>query len=131
MLYTPLVRIVESNVVILKGVTAMEKVFALLDTKPHIPENDNLPEFPRMKGEVEFRDVSFSYRIGQAILNDVNFTVKPGRDDRTGGAEWRGQEHDHYVGSRASMIRRRARSWSMASRSRRTMSNRCGVRSAS
>jgi subfamily B ATP-binding cassette protein MsbA len=78
MLYTPLVRIVESNVVILKGVTAMEKVFALLDTQPHIPENDALPEFPRMKGGVEFRNVGFGYRIGQATLDKVNFTVQPG-----------------------------------------------------
>jgi subfamily B ATP-binding cassette protein MsbA len=78
MLYTPIVRVVESNAVIQKGVTAMEKVFALLDTQPHIPDNDNLPEFPRMKGSVEFRDVSFSYRIGQATLDQVNFKVQPG-----------------------------------------------------
>jgi subfamily B ATP-binding cassette protein MsbA len=78
MLYTPIVRIVESNAVIQKGVTAMEKVFALLDTQPHIPDNDSLPEFPRMKGEVEFRDVSFGYRLGQATLDHVNFKVQPG-----------------------------------------------------
>ncbi len=78
MLYTPIVRIVEANAVIQKGVAAMEKVFAVLDTKPHIPENDSLPELPRIDGYVEFRDVSFGYRIGQATLDHVNFSVKPG-----------------------------------------------------
>jgi subfamily B ATP-binding cassette protein MsbA len=78
MLYTPIVNIVAANAVIQKGVTAMEKIFALLDTRPHIPENDALPAFPRMRGKVEFRDVSFSYRIGQAILDHVSFTVQPG-----------------------------------------------------
>jgi subfamily B ATP-binding cassette protein MsbA len=78
MLYTPIVRIVESNAVIQKGVAAMEKVFAVLDTKPHIPENDTLPELPRLHGKVEFRDVSFGYRIGQATLDRVSFTVQPG-----------------------------------------------------
>jgi subfamily B ATP-binding cassette protein MsbA len=78
MLYTPIIRIVESNAVLQKGVVAMEKIFALLDTQPHIPENDHLPEFPRMKGQVEFRDISFGYRIGQATLDHVSFTVKPG-----------------------------------------------------
>ncbi|HEX4139940.1 MAG TPA: ABC transporter ATP-binding protein [Candidatus Methylacidiphilales bacterium] len=78
MLYTPIVNIVAANVVIQKGVTAMEKIFALLDTKPHIPENDALPAFPRMQGKVEFRDVSFGYRIGQATLDRVSFTVAPG-----------------------------------------------------
>jgi ATP-binding cassette, subfamily B, bacterial MsbA len=78
MLYTPIVRVVESNVVIQKGVTAMEKVFAVLDTKPHIPDNDELPAFPRMRGKVEFRDVTFGYRIGQATLDRVSFTIQPG-----------------------------------------------------
>lgn len=78
MLYTPIVRIVEANALIQKGVTSMEKIFAILDTKPHIPDNEKLPEIPRMKGKVEFRDVSFGYRIGQATLDHVNFTVQPG-----------------------------------------------------
>jgi len=78
LLYGPIVRVFDANAVIQTGVTAMEKIFAVLDTKPHIPENDALPEFPRMKGQVEFRDVSFGYRIGQATLDRVSFTVKPG-----------------------------------------------------
>jgi ATP-binding cassette, subfamily B, bacterial MsbA len=78
MLYTPIINIVAANAVIQTGVTAMEKIFALLDTQPHIPDNDNLPEFPPMRGTVEFRDVSFGYRIGQATLDHVNFTVAPG-----------------------------------------------------
>jgi subfamily B ATP-binding cassette protein MsbA len=78
MLYTPIVSIVASNTVIQTGVTAMEKVFAVLDTRPHIPENDQLPELPRLRGKVEFRDVSFGYRIGQATLEHIDFTVEPG-----------------------------------------------------
>jgi subfamily B ATP-binding cassette protein MsbA len=78
LLYTPIIRVVEANTIIQRGVTAMEKIFAVLDTKPHIPENDSLPEFPRMQGKVEFREVSFGYRIGQATLDHVSFTVQPG-----------------------------------------------------
>jgi subfamily B ATP-binding cassette protein MsbA len=78
MLYTPIVRVVESNTVIQKGVTAMEKIFALLDTVPHIPENDALPQLPRLRGKVEFRNVDFGYRIGQDTLHRINFTIQPG-----------------------------------------------------
>jgi subfamily B ATP-binding cassette protein MsbA len=78
MLYTPIVSIVASNTVIQSGVTAMEKIFAVLDTQPHIPDNDMLPELERVQGKVEFRDVSFGYRIGQATLDHVNFVVQPG-----------------------------------------------------
>jgi subfamily B ATP-binding cassette protein MsbA len=78
LLYGPIVRVFEANTIIQSGVTAMEKIFAVLDTRPHIPENDALPAFPRMQGKVEFRDVSFSYRIGQATLDHVSFTAQPG-----------------------------------------------------
>ena len=78
LLYGPIVRVFEANAVIQTGVTSMEKIFAILDTKPHIPDNDALPAFPRMRGKVEFRDVSFGYRIGQATLDRVSFTIEPG-----------------------------------------------------
>jgi subfamily B ATP-binding cassette protein MsbA len=78
LLYGPIVRVFEANAVIQTGVTSMEKIFAILDTRPHIPENDALPAFPPMLGKVEFQDVSFSYRIGQATLDHVSFTVRPG-----------------------------------------------------
>jgi subfamily B ATP-binding cassette protein MsbA len=78
LLYGPIVRVFEANAVIQTGVTSMERIFAILDTNPHIPDNEALPEFPRMVGKVEFRDVSFGYRIGQATLDGVNFTVRPG-----------------------------------------------------
>jgi subfamily B ATP-binding cassette protein MsbA len=78
LLYGPIVRVFEANAVIQAGVTSMEKIFAILDTRPHIPENDALPELSRVHGNVEFRDVSFGYRIGQATLDHVGFTVQPG-----------------------------------------------------
>ncbi len=64
MLYTPIVNIVAANVVIQKGVTAMEKIFALLDTKPHVPDNDALPAFPRDEGQsgIPRRVVRLSHR---------------------------------------------------------------------
>jgi subfamily B ATP-binding cassette protein MsbA len=78
LLYGPIVRVFEANAIIQAGVSSLEKLFAILDTHPHIPENDSLPEFARVNGKVEFRDVSFGYRIGQATLDHVSFTVQPG-----------------------------------------------------
>jgi ATP-binding cassette, subfamily B, bacterial MsbA len=78
MLYGPIVRVFDANAIIQAGVTSMERIFAILDTRPHIPDNDALPEFPRMLGRVEFRGVSFAYRIGQATLEEVSFRIEPG-----------------------------------------------------
>jgi subfamily B ATP-binding cassette protein MsbA len=77
-LYGPIVRVFDANAVIQAGVTSMERIFAILDTQPHIPDNDALPEFPRIDGKIEFRDVTFAYRIGQATLEHVAFTIAPG-----------------------------------------------------
>ena len=78
MVYGPITRLFDLNTVVQAAATSLERIFAILDTKPHIPDNDALPELPRMRGKIEFRDVSFGYRIGQATLDHVNFTVQPG-----------------------------------------------------
>ena len=78
MLYVPIVRVFEANAVIQTGVTSMEKIFAILDTQPHIPDNDALPEMPRIRGRIEFRHVSFAYRLGHTTLENVSFQVEPG-----------------------------------------------------
>jgi subfamily B ATP-binding cassette protein MsbA len=78
LLYAPLTRIVDSNAVIQQAVTALEKIFTLLDTKPHIPENDKLPQLPSLEGRVTFDHVSFAYRPQHTTLNDLSFEAKPG-----------------------------------------------------
>jgi subfamily B ATP-binding cassette protein MsbA len=78
LLYVPITRMVDANVVIQQAATAMEKVFAVLDTQPHIPDNDNLPPLPAVRGLVEFDNVSFAYRPQQATLSGISFRVEPG-----------------------------------------------------
>ncbi len=78
MLYGPIIRIVESNTFIQHASVALEKIFTVLDTQPHIPDNDQLPALTHVKGHVNFDHVTFNYRPGQAILQDVSFQVSPG-----------------------------------------------------
>jgi len=78
MLYAPIIRIVDANALIQKGATSAEKIFTLLDTQPHVPENDKLPAMPRARGRVEFDRVTFDYRSGVHTLDGVSFTVEPG-----------------------------------------------------
>ncbi len=78
LLYTPITRIVESNAVIQQAVTSLEKIFALLDTQPHIPENDSLPALTDVEGRVAFDHVHFAYRPQHTTLHDIDFNVAPG-----------------------------------------------------
>lgn len=78
LLYTPITRIVESNAIIQQAATSLEKIFTLLDTQPHIPENDQLPQLPNVEGRVTFEHVSFAYRPQHTTLHDLQFNVEPG-----------------------------------------------------
>ena len=79
MLYAPIVRMVDANAIIQRAVTALEKIYAVMDTVPHVPDNDRLPALPRVRGEVAFDHVSFSYRPSEGVIQDVTFTAKPGQ----------------------------------------------------
>ncbi len=78
LLYTPITRIVESNAVIQTATTSLEKIFALLDTRPHIPENDSLPALGAIEGRIRFEKVSFDYRPQHRTLHELDFEVAPG-----------------------------------------------------
>ena len=54
------------------------RVFELLDIKPEIVESPQSIEVPRLKGEITFDGVSFSYEPGLEVLHDINMHISPG-----------------------------------------------------
>lgn len=57
----------------------MKRVAQILDEKPEISDVDTLP-ITKIRGEVEFRNVSFSYCDGgPMVLKDVSFKLPQGR----------------------------------------------------
>ena len=78
LLYAPITRIVDSNAAMQQAATSLEKIFALLDTRPHIPENESLPALRGVDGRVAFEDVSFAYRPQHTTLHHLDFEVPPG-----------------------------------------------------
>jgi ABC-type multidrug transport system fused ATPase/permease subunit len=57
----------------------LKSAFGLLDTVPEIVEAPNAREIERVKGDIEFRKVSFEYRGRLDTLKDISFKVKPGQ----------------------------------------------------
>ena len=62
------------------AMAAAERIFGIMDEEPDIvaPPSPALPS-GGISGNVEFRNVSFSYVEGKPVLRDVSFTVEPGR----------------------------------------------------
>lgn len=60
------------------GATGFQRFLEIMDTEP---ESDPVGARPieHVKGEIEFRDVSFSYDDTKDVLNGVNLRVEPGK----------------------------------------------------
>ena len=56
----------------------LERIFETLDEPIRIADAPDAVELPEIKGDVEFRNVVFSYDESKIILNDVSFKVKAG-----------------------------------------------------
>src|SRR6266699_3182057 len=59
------------------GLAASERVFALLDAEPRVHQLDRQP-VTRLAGEIEFRDMFFSYDDRQTVLADFNLKIEAG-----------------------------------------------------
>ncbi len=55
-----------------------EKVFTIMDIEPVLKDAPDAVTLEEVKGEIEFRDVWFSYVPGEWVLKGVSFHVKPG-----------------------------------------------------
>lgn len=78
-LYAPLKRLAKVHNVINMGIAGGERVFALMDMEPDVTESPDAVALPRLEGNIEFRDVSFSYEGHERVLDNVSFTVPKGR----------------------------------------------------
>lgn len=61
-----------------RATSSAHRVFEVLDTEPTILEVNEPVRLNDFKGEVEFRDVKFSYDGVRNVIKGVNFKVKPG-----------------------------------------------------
>jgi ATP-binding cassette, subfamily B, bacterial len=61
------------------GMAALDKIFELLDETPDIGDRRDAIELPRVRGEIRFEDVTFSYGGDALALDDVSLVVPPGQ----------------------------------------------------
>lgn len=57
---------------------ALQRLFEISDTTPEIKESENPVTLENIKGEVEFRDVTFSYEENRIVIDHISFNVPAG-----------------------------------------------------
>ena len=63
---------------LLTAISYLERIFETIDEPVLVKDAENAFPMPPIKGDVEFKDVSFSYEEGHKILEDINFTARQG-----------------------------------------------------
>lgn len=59
------------------GLSAAERVFALIDSEAAVVQKDNLP-VPGLRGEIVFEHVHFRYSKQEKVLDNFSLTIRPG-----------------------------------------------------
>jgi ATP-binding cassette subfamily B multidrug efflux pump len=75
MLYTPLRQIADKFNVIQMGIVAADRVFEILESCSEVQQNGTIPA-EKLKGNIKFENVRFSYLKDEEILKGINLEVK-------------------------------------------------------
>ena len=78
-LWAPISTLTNMYVVLQSVLASANKIFRLLDTMPTISDAPNARILPRVKGEVVFDHVYFSYDGSRVVLKDINLHIEPGQ----------------------------------------------------
>ncbi len=75
--YSPIQNLAEQFNWLQSALASAEKVFTVMDLEPAIHDATDAVSLQKIRGEIEFRDVWFSYVEGEWVLKGVSFHVMP------------------------------------------------------
>ena len=75
--FTPIQNLAEQFNWLQSAFASAEKVFSIMDIQPKMVDAPDAVELTDIKGEIEFKDVWFSYIPGEWVLQGVSFHVQP------------------------------------------------------
>ncbi len=79
MLYTPLQFFANFFSQLASGLNALQRLFEIMETEPEVKEKEDAIDLVKVKGSVEFDNVSFSYQPGKKTIDHVSFSVPAGK----------------------------------------------------
>ena len=76
LLAKPIRQLSEINSTIQRGLAAAEDIFAMFDEE--IEKDEGTKRLTKVKGKLEFRDVSFAYDDNEPVVQNISFVAEPG-----------------------------------------------------
>jgi subfamily B ATP-binding cassette protein MsbA len=76
--YQPMKSLANLNSRVQMGIIAIDRIFTVMENKPKIVDKPEAKEFKARKGQIEVKNVKFSYVPGIEVLRSINLEVKEG-----------------------------------------------------
>lgn len=78
MLYNPLTSFVNMVNMASNSSNAMQRLMEVMDAEPDVREAEEPLEVTSLRGDIEFKNVSFSYEKNRQIIDGISFSIKAG-----------------------------------------------------
>ena len=75
--FNPIQTLAEQFDMLQRSFASAEKIFTILDMEPTVVDEPDAIELEEIKGEIEFKDVWFSYVPDEWVLKGVSFHISP------------------------------------------------------
>ena len=75
---SPIRRLTQFSEIYMQGMAGFGRFLEIMNTEPAVTDAPDAKELTDVRGEVEYRDVCFSYGNGVEVLKNVSFRVPPG-----------------------------------------------------
>ena len=77
--FRPIVNLTTFYNTVQSAMAAAERIFDTIDTRPEIADAPEAVELPRVNGRIAFQNVSFGYNPSDTVLENIDFSVEPGK----------------------------------------------------
>jgi subfamily B ATP-binding cassette protein MsbA len=75
---SPIKSLSEVNSNVQQGVSAAQRIFAIIDTPPEVVDRPRAITLPPFRDRIRYEHVGFAYRAGTPVLEDVSFEIARG-----------------------------------------------------
>ena len=78
MLYQPIQRLTELNLILTNSLAAMDRIFEVFDTYPEVQERPQAAALGRVRGDIAFEQVTFRYEGREPVLEEFSLAIPAG-----------------------------------------------------
>ncbi|NLZ48362.1 MAG: ABC transporter ATP-binding protein [Clostridiales bacterium] len=91
MFWRPILNISSFYNTLITNFAAADRIFDIMDIQPDIKDIEEAAKMPKIKGKVEFKNVSFCYEDNVTVLDNVSFQIPAGETVALVGATGAGK----------------------------------------